>query len=46
MSFMETYQRWLSETAENEEVYRELDAIREDESAIEDRFYKELEFGS
>lgn len=46
MSFMETYRRWLAETAENQEIYGELDAIREDEATIEDRFYRELEFGT
>lgn len=46
MSFMEHYQRWLTETAGDSEVYGELDAIRNDETAIEDRFYRELEFGT
>lgn len=46
MSFMETYKQWLAETAENKEVYNELDAIRADVGAIEDRFYRELEFGT
>ena len=46
MSFMENYQRWLAETAVDPEVFGELDAIRGDEAAIEDRFYRELEFGT
>lgn len=46
MSFMETYQLWLEKTAENEEVHGELAAIQEDAAAIEDRFYRELEFGT
>ena len=46
MSFVENYQRWLIETAVDPEIYGELDAIRTDEVAIEDRFYRELEFGT
>ena len=46
MSFMEIFYRWLKETEGNHEVYSELDAIRNDEAAIEDRFYRELEFGT
>ena len=46
MNFMETYQLWLEKTAENEEVHGELAAIQGDAAAIEDRFYRELEFGT
>ena len=46
MSFMEIYQLWLEKTAENEEVHGELAAIQENTAAIEDRFYRELEFGT
>jgi len=46
MNFMEVYQRWLAETKENQEVYSELETIRQDEAAVEDRFYRELEFGT
>ena len=46
MSFMEIYQLWLEKAAENEEVHGELTAIQEDAAAIEDRFYRELEFGT
>ena len=46
MNFMEVYQRWLAETKENQEVYSELETIRQHEAAIEDRFYRELEFGT
>lgn len=46
MSFVETYKQWLAETAENKEIYNELNAIRADVGAIEDRFYRELEFGT
>ena len=46
MNFMEAYRRWLTETEENAEVYNELNDIRHQEAAIEDRFYRELEFGT
>ena len=46
MSIQELYQCWLKESAENEEIYKELVTIAGDDSAIEDRFYRELEFGT
>ena len=46
MSFMDVYERWLVQAAENEELHGELLSIREDAAAIEDRFYRELEFGT
>ena len=46
MSFMETYRRWLEETVDNEEIHGELVSVQEDPAAIEDRFYRELEFGT
>ena len=46
MSFMETYRRWLEETEDNEEIHGELVSVQEDPAAIEDRFYRELEFGT
>lgn len=46
MMIQELYQRWLKETVENEELHGELVSIAEDEAAIEDRFYRELEFGT
>lgn len=46
MSYMEVFHRWLKETEQNAEIYGELDEIRNDEAAIEDRFYRELEFGT
>ena len=46
MSFMETYRRWLGETVDNEEIHGELVSVQEDPAAIEDRFYRELEFGT
>lgn len=46
MSFMDIYERWLVRTAEEEELHDELFSIRENAAAIEDRFYRELEFGT
>ena len=46
MSFMDVYERWLAQTAGNEELHSELLSIREDAADIEDRFYRELEFGT
>ena len=40
------YQTWLKATEENLELNRELNEIREDPEAIEDHFYRELEFGT
>lgn len=46
MDYMKIYERWLKETADNEEIYQELVRIKEDHASIEDRFYRELEFGT
>lgn len=46
MNFHELYQRWLRESLENEEIHEELVSIAKDDAAIEDRFYRELEFGT
>ena len=40
------YQLWLQDPAVDEQTKKELQAIREDEREIEDRFYKDLEFGT
>lgn len=46
MSLAELYQRWLKETEGSPELNEELRSIQNDEVAIEDRFYRELEFGT
>lgn len=46
MNQMEIYQRWLSETEGNDDLHNELTQIRDDIDAIEDRFYRDLEFGT
>ena len=46
MSYMEEYKKWCEGNEFDEETKRELLAIKDDEKEIEDRFYKELEFGT
>ena len=43
--YREKYNEWISSSTISEEVKEELRAIK-DEKEIEDRFYKELEFGT
>ena len=45
MNFKENYQAWLASEAINEATKEELRALT-DEKEIEDRFYKNLEFGT
>lgn len=45
MSYKEKYQAWLDSEIISEEIKDELRAIK-DEKEIEDRFYKDLEFGT
>ncbi len=42
----ERYQLWISDPAFDEKTRRELLEIRDDANEIEDRFYKNLEFGT
>lgn len=46
MNEMQQYQRWLVVTEANAELHDELTRIRDDAAAIQDRFYRELEFGT
>ena len=46
MSYMETYREWCSNPYFSEETRAELEAIRDNEAEIEDRFYRQLEFGT
>ena len=46
MTIRENYEQWLHDFADDPETIRELEAIREDEKEIEDRFYTELSFGT
>ena len=45
MLYNEKYESWLNSPIINEEIKNELRAIK-DEKEIEDRFYKDLEFGT
>ena len=46
MSYKEEFDFWLNDPYFDEDTKNELLAIRNDEKEIEDRFYKELEFGT
>ena len=46
MGYLEKYNEWLNDTAINEKDKEELRNIKNDEKEIEDRFYKDLEFGT
>ena len=44
--YLEEYERWLSSPDFEKKTKKELEEIKNDEKEIEDRFYKELEFGT
>ena len=46
MSFMDEYRFWLEDSYFDQKTKEELAAIEGNEAEIEDRFYKELEFGT
>ena len=46
MSYKEEYKKWCEEDIFDEETKKELFSIKDDEKEIEDRFYKDLEFGT
>ena len=46
MTIRENYEQWLKDFAGDAETVRELEAIRDDEKEMEDRFYTELNFGT
>ncbi|MCR5753396.1 MAG: phospho-sugar mutase [Acetatifactor sp.] len=46
MSYKDEYQFWLENDYFDQDTKNELLAIRNDEGEIEERFYKELEFGT
>ena len=45
-SYRDEYQHWLDSPALSEEEWGELNAIRDDEKEIENRFFAPLEFGT
>lgn len=46
MNAAELYRKWLTDFADDAETVAELTAIKDNPSEIEDRFYRELEFGT
>ncbi len=46
MGYMEDYKFWLEDDYFDQDTKKELLAIGDNESEIEDRFYRELEFGT
>ena len=46
MSYKEIYEQWCNDTYFDEDTRKELLALQGDEAEIEDRFYKNLEFGT
>ena len=46
MNYLEEYKKWCESPEFDEETKKELLAVKDDEKEIEDRFYKELEFGT
>ncbi len=46
MGYKETYNRWLTSPVVDEDTKAELRSVAGDEKEIEERFYRELEFGT
>lgn len=46
MSEMELYSLWCEKAIEDADIVAELKSIKDDEDAIKERFYKNLEFGT
>lgn len=46
MNYIDKYNSWLSEEIFDDHTKKELESIKENEKEIEDRFYKDLEFGT
>ena len=46
MEPIKLYEQWLHDFADDQETVQDLLAIRDDPKEIEDRFYRELEFGT
>jgi phosphoglucomutase len=46
MNYLEEYKKWCESPEFDEETKKELLSIKDNEKEIEDRFYKELEFGT
>ena len=46
MSYCDDFNFWLEDSYFDQKTKEELLAIRNDDKEVEDRFYKELEFGT
>ncbi|HOZ55362.1 MAG TPA: phospho-sugar mutase [Clostridia bacterium] len=46
MNYIDKYNSWLSEEIFDDHTKKELESIKENKKEIEDRFYKDLEFGT
>ena len=46
MNYLEEYKKWCEGETFDEETKKELLGIKDNDEEIEDRFYKELEFGT
>ncbi len=46
MDYREKYNQWMTDSTFDEDTRKELMAVKDDEKDIEDRFYKDLEFGT
>ena len=46
MNYLEEYSKWMESDIFDEATKKELDCIRDNPAEIEDRFYKNLEFGT
>ena len=46
MSYMELYKQWCTDDYFDADTKAELAAIKDDAAEIEDRFYRQLEFGT
>ena len=46
MEFQEKYEYWRTSETFDEATHKELEAIKDDENEIKERFYKDLEFGT
>ncbi|MCR5303809.1 MAG: phospho-sugar mutase [Lachnospiraceae bacterium] len=46
MGYQENYNQWVSNPYFDEDTKKELLAIKDDKAEVEDRFYKDLEFGT
>ena len=46
MDYLKIYNEWLAKATEDDEIARELQAIKDDDKAIYERFYTPLKFGT